>query len=166
MLAGCGGGGDSSGSGTQSSAPAVKGETYSAGNISATVPEGWQAFPFYSGGEESPNTFAVHKGALNAMDMRYTPGVQIQLFPDGDGFGTDLMKAMYENVSDLAPQTLGGFTWEGFTGVSGDIPTALMWTDAGDDNILVAVWLEMEDVTISLDDADVQAIIASIKPNK
>jgi len=185
MLAGCGGGDNagSTGGGTQSSekpaetdkteqAPVgTKGETHSAENVSALVPEGWQAFPFYSGGEESPNTFSVNKGALNAMDISYTPGVQISLFPDGLQFGSNIQKDMYQDVSDLAPQKLGDYTWEGFTGLSKDItgeyvlPFAILWTDAGSDKIQVTVWLELGDNTISLDDEDVQAIIASIKPN-
>ena len=187
MLAGCSGGGgsgNSTGGGTQSTekpgetakteqAPAgVKGETHSAENVSALVPEGWQAFPFYSGGAESPNTFSVHKGALNAMDIWSTPGVQIQFFPDGSGFGSNIKKDMYRDVSDLANQKLGDYTWEGFTGLSKNtkdeyvVPFAIFWTDAGSDKIQVTVWLELGEETISLDDADVQAILASIKPNK
>jgi len=189
MLAGCGdgGGGNSSGGsgGTGGSSanttqpsptPAstgsagVKGETHSAENISALVPEGWKAFPFYSGGDESPNTFSIHKGALTTMDQWYTPGVQIQIFPDGSGFGSNIQKDMYEDVMDLAPLTLGDYTWEGFSGLSKDNsgeytrPFALLWTDAGNDKIQVTVWLEMEEITITLLDADVQAILASIKP--
>jgi len=186
MLAGCSGGGGSgnsagsNGGGTQSSeksaetakTPVVKGETYSAENISALVPEGWQAFPFYSGGEESPNTFSVHKGALNAMDIWYTPGIQIQFFPEGSGFGPGVIRDIYQDISDLAPQKLGDYTWEGFTGLSKNIkdeyvvPFAMFWTDVGNDKILATVWLELGEKTISLDDADVQAILASIRPNK
>ena len=179
MLAGCGSGGGSgdTGSGTQNSAkteqaPAgAKGETHSAGNISALVPDGWKMFPFYSGGEESPITFSIHKGALSAMDQRYTPGVQIQLFPDGSGFGSNTQKDIYEDVMDLAPLTLGDYTWDGFSGLSMDsnreytLPFAILWTDAGNDKIQVTVWLEMEEIAITLLDADVQAIITSIKPN-
>jgi len=179
MLAGCGSGGGSgdTGSGTQNSAkteqaPAgAKGETHSAGNISALVPDGWKMFPFYSGGEESPNTFSVHKGALTALDQWSTPGVQIQLFPDGSGFGSNTQKDMYEDVMDLAPLTLGDYTWEGFSGLSKNsageyvLPFAILWTDAGNDTIQVTVWLEQEGNTITLLDADVQAILTSIKPN-
>jgi len=150
----------------------TNGETHSAENISTLVPEGWKAFPFYSGGGVSPNTFAVHKGALSTMDMRYTPNVQIQLFPDGSGFGSNTHKDMYEDVSDLAPPALGDYKWEGFAGLSKSIagkyelPFAILWTDAGNNKIQVTVWLEIEGITISLDDPDVQAIIANIKLNK
>jgi len=145
--------------------------THSAENISALVPEGWKAFPFYSGGKESPNTFSIHKGALTTMDQWYTPGVQVQLFPDGSGFGSNTQKDMYPDVSDLTPQGLGDYTWEGFTGLAKDNkgefsrPFALLWTDAGSDKIQVTVWLKMEEISISLDDAEVQEIISSIKLN-
>jgi len=175
MLAGCSGGDGGSSPANASSPPAdespagTKGETYSAGNISAVVPEGWMAFPFYSGGEESPNTFSVHKGALSAMDMRSTPGVQIQLFPGGSGFGSNTQKDIYEDVMDLAPLTLGSYTWEGFSGLTKNsageyaLPFSILWTDAGSDKIQVTVWLDMDGNTITLLDADVQGILASIK---
>ena len=176
MLAGCGGGGGGGDteSGTQNSAKTggtPKGETHSTENVSASVPDGWKAFPFYSGGEESPNTFSVHKGALTALDQWATPGVQIQLFPDGSGFGSQTQKDMYEDVEDLAPLTLGDYTWEGFSGLSKNsageyaLPFAILWTDAGNDKIQITVWLEQEGNTITLMDWDVQAIISSIKPN-
>jgi len=185
MLAGCGsGGGNNSGnsenSGSTGNSPAntssppasgnPAGETHSAENISALVPDGWKVFPFYSGGEESPNTFSIHKGASSSMDQWYTPGIQIQFYPDGSGFGSNTDKDMYEDVMDLAPLTLGDYTWSGFSGLSKDNsgdytrPFALLWTDAGNNKIQITVWLEMEDVSITLLDWDVQAIIASIKP--
>ena len=167
MLAGCGGGG---GGGSTDKSPAAgspagaKGETHSAENISALVPDGWKAFPFYSGGDESPNTFSIHKGALSTMDQRYTPGVQIQFFPGGEGFGSNNQKDMYDDVEDMAPLTLGDYTWTGFFGVSSGRPFALLWTDSGSDKIQVTVWTEVEDEVITLLDWDVQAIISSIKP--
>jgi len=176
MLAGCGGGGDngdSAGSDKKDSsktAETSKGETYSAENISATVPDGWKAFPFYSGGEESPNTFSVQKGALTALDIWSTPGIQISLFPDGSGFGSNTQKDMYEDVMDLAPLTVGDYTWSGFSGLSKNsageyvLPFAILWTDAGNDKIQATVWLEMEGNTITLLDWDVQAILGSVKP--
>ena len=44
------------------------------------------------------------------------------------------------------------------------VPLTILWTDAGDAKIQIQIWLEISGETISLDDADVLAIIASIKP--
>jgi len=189
LLAGCGGDeeqGSQTTSGTSTTAGAsttasadvspspssAKGETHDAGNVSALVPDGWKAFPFYSGGEESENTFSVHKGALAAMDIWATPGVQITFFPEGAGFGSNNQKDLYREVADLATQKMGDYTWEGFTAMSRNvkdeyvIPFAIYWTDAGSDKIQAIVWLEQGDAKVSVDDPDVVSIIASIKPSK
>ena len=64
------------------------------------------------------------------------------------------------------PVTLGDYTWKGFTAKSLDTPIAILWTgEEGSDQIQVMICLENGD-KISLEDADVQAILASINVSK
>ena len=46
-----------------------------------------------------------------------------------------------------------------------DYPVAVLWAEDGDDQFQVIIMLEMDDGKISVDDADVKAILASIKPS-
>lgn len=146
----------------------VKGETFDGGNLSALVPDGWMAFhggDVFGDYEEgyNPNVIQVCKGAKNEWDLFSKPYIQINYY----GADTTMMapdKDWYDNTADLDPMKLGDYTWNGFTGISADYPTAILWTEDGGDQFQISIWLEMEDGKISLDDADVQAIIASIQP--
>lgn len=76
------------------------------------------------------------------------------------------MKELYEETADLEPITIGNYTWNGFTGESIGTPIAILWTgEEGAGQIQLTICLENGD-KISLEDADVQAIIASITPSK
>jgi len=159
LLVGCGGGGGSAGS--------VSGEVYDAGNVSALVPKGWKVYPIVDvfddyDGEYDPNGLSINKGAKGAFDQLTTPGLQIKWYASGDGPNNEYSKAFYDDVEDLAPMTIGSRTWKGFTAVSIGYPLALLWTEEGD-IFQVTVWLENGGKKISLDDADVRAILESIQ---
>lgn len=168
ILAGCSGGssGDSS-----SPAPAdIKGETFEGGNISALVPEGWMGFhgmDYFDEYEEGydPNVIQICKGAESEWDQLTTPYVMISYFGlDNPMF--EPSKDFYEEGADLEPITLGDYTWKGFTAKSLDTPIAILWTgEEGSEQIQLMICLENEG-KISLEDADVQAIIASINISK
>lgn len=161
VFAGCGS------SGTQGD-PEVSGETFDGGNVSALVPDGWMAFhgtDVFGDYEEGydPNVIQICKGAKSELDMFSKPYMQINYY----GADTTMMtpgKEWYDDTADLEPMNLGNYTWNGFTGVSMEYPIAILWTEDGDAQFQISIWLEMEDGKISLDDADVQAIIASIQP--
>ena len=144
----------------------VKGETFDGGNISALVPDGWMGFhgvDFFDEYEEGydPNVIQIYKGAKSEWDQFSTPYVMISYYgPDNPMF--EPSKDFYEEGADLEPVTLGDYTWKGFTAKSLDTPIAILWTgEEGEGQIQLMICLENGD-KISLDDADVQAIIASI----
>ena len=160
MLAGCSGANPAS----------IKGETFDGGNISALVPDGWMGFhgvDYFEEYEEgyNPNVIQIAKGAESEWDVLFTPYIMINYYaPDNPMM--EPMKELYEDVSDLEPVTIGDYTWNGFTGTSIDTPIAVLWTgEQGSGQILVTLCLENGD-KISLKDADVQAIIASIQISK
>ena len=75
-------------------------------------------------------------------------------------------KDYYDEGADLEPITLGDYTWKGFTAKSLDTPIAMLWTgEYGEGQIQLMICLENGE-KISLDDVDVQAIIASINISK
>ena len=161
LMTGCGG----SGSGGSK----VSGEAYSTDVMSVTVPKGWKAFPFYKNGNVDDvvqTEIGIHKGAKEGYDMARTPGMTVYFRPNQSK--TSFGKTYYEDVVDLEPFTTGDLRWEGFTGkmqkgYSGDkSPIAALWTSVGNDMFQAFVWLELEGGKITLNDADVKAILASI----
>ena len=160
MLAGC----------SEANPASIKGETFDGGNISALVPDGWMGFhgvDYFEEYEEgyNPNVIQIAKGAESEWDLLSTPYIMVNYYaPDNPMM--EPMKELYEDVSDLEPVTIGDYTWNGFTGTSIDTPIAVLWTgEQGSGQILVTLCLENGD-KISLKDADVQAIIASIQISK
>ncbi len=164
--------GNSGNGGQPAAEPAeVKGETYDAGNVSALVPEGWKAFGIADiwaeeEGALDPNSVQIAKGATEDYELYSKPSVLINYY-DAE---TDMMvidKELYDEGKDLEPQEIGGRTWNGFTAKSLDTPMTVLWTgEAGSDQFQVTVWTDMGDGTITLEDADVQAIIASVAAAK
>ena len=145
----------------------VEGEVYDAGSVSALVPEGWKAFPvadFWSDDADAvdPTTFQIVKDGETEWDILTKPYVQIFYY----GADTDMLtpdSSWYDDAEDLDSFTTGDYTWEGFTGKSFDVPITILWTEVGDIQYQINMCTETDDETISLEDADVQAILASIE---
>ena len=162
MLTGCGDKG-----GDKKADAGVKGEVYDAGNVDVFVPEGWMAIPVSDiwAEEENavdPDQIQVYKGAESEWDILTCPGVDVVYYDEK----TDMMKPSsdwYDEAKDIEPITAGDKTWEGFTGTSFEAPLAILWTgEAGGDQFQVTVWLETDEATIALDDADFLAILEGV----
>lgn len=160
MLAGCSGG-------AAPKDPAdVKGETFGDGNVSALVPTGWMGFngaDFFQDYEEGydPNVIQIAKGAKSEFDLFSKPYIQINYY----GAETSMAEPysdLYDDVVELDPVSIGSRTWNGFTAKSADLPIAILWTEDGEDQYQLTIWLESGNSKISLEDAEVKAIIASI----
>ena len=162
LAAGCGS--------SEASDPAeVKGEVFDAGEVSALVPEGWMAIPGSDlfdeyEGDTNPFSFSIYKGAKSEWDMFSCPGLTISFYPADEEFYS--AKDWYDEVQDLDPITMDNYTWTGYTGKSLDTPITVLEAKDGDNDFQVSLTTEMDNKTISLEDADVQAIIASIQPSK
>lgn len=169
VFAGCSSNGDTGaadaaeGDGAQSAE--VSGETFDGGNISVLVPDGWMAFhgvDYFEDYDEGydPNVVNVVKDGEDEFSMFTNPYIQIYYYgADSDMY---VAKELYEDAEDIDPITLGNYTWEGFTAESLDMPFTLLYTEDGDDQFQVTIWTKTDEGEISLDDADAQAIIASI----
>ena len=180
ILVGCSGG-------SSATDPAdIKGETFDGGNVSALVPDGWMGFhgvDFFDEYEEGydPNVIQIYKGAKSEWDQFSTPYVMISYYGPDNPMSTPYVmisyygpdnpmyepsKDYYEEGADLEPFTTGSYTWKGFTAKSLDTPIAMLWTgEYGEGQIQLMICLENGE-KISLDDVDVQAILASINISK
>ncbi|MBQ9833148.1 MAG: hypothetical protein IJO48_05380 [Clostridia bacterium] len=146
----------------------ITGEVFDAGNVSAMVPKGWKAFPvsdIFSDveGATNPDQVQIVKGGETEFDTLTKPYIHVTYYgPNSSLLTPD--KEWYDEATDIEPLTLGGREWKGFTGKSFDLPITVIWTeeDANDQQYQVNIFLETSSGKISLEDADVQAIIASI----
>jgi predicted small lipoprotein YifL len=152
-------------------AEADSGELFDAGNVNVMVPAGWKAFPvsdIFSEEENAtdPDGIQVAKGAESEWDLLSKPYLDIDFY-DADTSGLLTPdKEWYDNAADISPLTTGDLTWEGFSAVSFEMPMTIIWTtDSEGNQYQVTIWTEMTDGNISLDDADVQAILASLSPS-
>ena len=161
LFVGCGDDSGNNGGGT------IEGETYNAGNVSALVPEGWKAFPVPDVFADEPNTMdpnalRICKGGETDMDIFTKPYVQINYYGEDTTLAVP-SKDFYDNAVDLAPITCGNLTWNGFTADSMGTPIAILWAENGDIQYQLSFFLGASGGTISLEDADVKAIIESVK---
>ena len=144
----------------------VKGETFDGGNIEVFVPEGWKAYhgPDVFGDYEEgydPNVVNIGKGVENELELFSKPMVNIHY--SGDKSLIMPSKEMYEDGKDIADIKTGDYTWKGFTGVSMGYPIAILFTEFNDNQIQASITLENGDIKISLEDADVLALLEGIK---
>ena len=75
-------------------------------------------------------------------------------------------KELYKDGKDIEDIRTDAHTWRGYTATSVGYPIAVLFTEDGDEQIQVAVTLENGDEKISLEDADVLAILEGIKVKK
>lgn len=147
----------------------VKGEVYDTGIFKTLIPEGWKAFPvsdMFSEEENAtdPEKLQIIKGGETEWDLFSKPYVAINIFPNNSLLTPS--KDWYDNAADLEPLAIGGYTWNGFTAESAGVPMAMLWTeDAKGNDIQVTVMLKTTDGEVTLEDADVRAIIESIQAN-
>lgn len=148
--------------------PDVPGTMYDTGEFKALVPEGWAAFPITDAFSEDhavdTSCFNIIKEGTSDLDLFSKPYVRL------DYYGPDTMmmtpdSEYYENVEDVKPMQLGAHSWSGFIGEDGYGKSAVLWTEEGDIQYQAIIWLEVEGKTITLEDKDVQAILASVEPS-
>ena len=124
----------------------VKGETKDVGDFTVLVPEGWMGNAL-----TTKNQYHIYKGAKQESDMWSSPCVQITYLQGNTDDGMRSIGMMYEDVKELDPITIGNYK-----------PVTYLYSvEAGPFG--VAVYTEVNGKTISLEDADFQAIMASLK---
>ena len=153
IMAGCGG-------------TSVSGETYETEVLSVLVPEGWKAFPYYQAGSQEviPGTVGIRKGATDINDQMRTPGLLIAITKRTNLI--TISKSSFADGEDVEPFQMGKYTWTGIKGTfslgSTVTPMIMVQTLNEGYNYRVDFILEGSGKKISMDDADVKAIIQSI----
>ena len=147
----------------------VTGETFDAGKVSALVPNGWKAFPQHDVFSDDakamlPDVINIIKGGSSDTDMFTKPYIRFD-FGDAEKtlYFTD--KDFYDDVADLEPITTGEHTWNGFSCTSLGYKMIILCCEDGDLQYQATIYTEQSNGKISLDDADVQAILASVAPS-
>ena len=165
MLAACGGSEGEAADGE------IKGDVFDAGNVSALVPKGWKAFPVTDAwaeeeGAMDPNQVSICKDGDSEWDLFSKPYISVIYYgADEELYPPD--SSWYDNPVDIEDIKLSNLTWEGYTADSFGVPMAILWADDGAGNEYQAnIVLKTDEGEISLDDADVLAILESVKPSK
>lgn len=145
----------------------ISGEIIDTGDISALCPDGWKNYPqndFFSDDEDAIDTKTLdfRKGAETEDDAYTTPGVTIRFY----GVDWDFM-APEDNFEGefkaWGPMNLNGKIASGLIGLTDSEKFAIVYVDVDGGELEVMVQLEQFEQTISLDDDDVLAILASLE---
>lgn len=136
-------------------------DLFDSGCFRTVVPDGWMAFcGIDSSGNATPKKVHIYKGARFQTDIFTHVGITICFFGQKDYYLSP--KFFYDNVVDMEPFVLGAYTWNGYTCTSLDYPYTML--EARQDGCVLQVMILMKngDDALSLDDADVQAILAGL----
>ena len=153
---------------SEESTPSAAGELYDTGSFQVEVAAAWTAFPvsdLFSEEEDAidPTALSICKDATSDWSTLTNPNLRIDYYgPDTAMMQPD--SSWYDDAADLEPIELDNYTWNGFTAVSMDYPMAILWAEDGDHQFQVSVWLEMDNGAITLEDADLLAMLGSIRP--
>lgn len=140
--------------------------TYDTGKFTVEVPEGWKEFPVSDvfGEEEDGidhDVIQIVKGGENAYDTLTHPYVYINFYDENTTMATPSAD-FYDEGKALEPITIGSRTWEGFDALTMGYPITVLWTYEGDTSYQVTLYREQGEESISVEDADVKQIIASL----
>jgi len=152
-LCACGGGGG------------VKGETYDVGEFTVLCPDGWKAYQqkemWAEEGVMATDEIILCKGGKEDMDTWTKPIVTIS-YENPDSEMTPPQSTFYDDAMDLeSAVTIGERSWEGFTAKTMDRPITVIWT-LEPDQFQITLSTPSDQEEIKLEDADVNALIASL----
>ena len=139
----------------------MKSDLFDGGYFRIVVPDGWMAF-FGIDSECRMTQKKVHvfKEAKLETDIFTHAGITICFFGEQDIYVST--RFFYDNVENLEPFFLGAYTWHGYTCTSFGYPYTIL--EAKQDGCVFQVMILRKngEYEISLADADVQAILASL----
>lgn len=175
MLVGCHGNGDPDGA--RDTNTEITGEIYDTGELRALVPDGWAAFPIPDVFADEPDAvktscFHIIKDGASDRDIHAKPYIRLECLESGVQIA-DPDPALDKNLEDVGPLDLGGHSWSGyvcedcFGGYGKPVigKMAVLYTEDGNTLYEAVIRLEFngQKGKISLEDRDVQAILASVQ---
>ena len=138
-----------------------KSEVYDNGVISVTVPKGWMVYESKNSNNEVVKTNLSVVKTTDKSKIMDSPMVTIS-YAGADKTLYPVTKDFYEDTEDLAVWEIGGKKFEGFKGTSFGAEMLYYFAVDGDKEYQVVIWPNMKNGTISLQDADVKAIVESL----
>ena len=133
---------------------------FAPGRLSVPVPSGWGAFLADAADDTS---VTLVKGGSSMMDLIFNPAISVMYTP----LGTLVLDSrdIQESSEDIEPFSLGGYDWTGYSYSSYGLSGIRINTEGNFGTITVSIsprGMAGGDETISLEDADVQAILSGI----
>lgn len=155
-----------------SSASTIEGKEIDAGEVAALCPTGWKSVgveDLEASDSESIRSDALRfvKDGSSSEDIYNNAYIEITYYKDSSSFKSVDAQEWYENVNELEKKNYGTLTWEGYSAVSMGKSFVYLETQKDKAYITATLWTqEGNEVSASLDDADAQAILASITIKK
>ncbi len=146
----------------------VKGETFDTGEFSVLVPDGWKLREVSFSGEVDPSSVQIFKGAKEELDYFTTPYIYVRSCANQDSV-TDALTWAQAYDADSAEQldavTTGDFKWDAAKADTGNGSYGDMFILTANEpyKFRIDIASEKDGTKLSLEDADVQAILASLK---
>lgn len=148
----------------ETNADPIQSVPFSTGEFTVQVPEGWFVAEVYNILEEPISSrLRLAKGEGDEMEYGSFPHLEITFFSPEFYLEHEDPEA-YEDVEMIDACTFGDKTFSGFSGKSNGQKMVHLWCNAETTQFTVTVWINGELDSVSIQDADVQAIIASLKP--
>ncbi|MBR6652555.1 MAG: hypothetical protein IKL30_05255, partial [Anaerotignum sp.] len=114
--------------------------------------------------EMDPDIMHIIKGGSKDTDMLSHAYIRLEYFgPDRWMLTPD--KEWYEDCTDLQSFEAGGYTWNGFSGMTMDAPITVLWTEADNIGYQLNLMTDADKSSFKLEDADVQAILMTLRPS-
>ncbi len=145
--------------------------TYNVGDFTVFVPEGWTAIPVPDHTDPAKTASddillakgAVYSEAQNTWNTDSCPSFYITYLGKEDFSGAPGGREYYAanfTVTDMPDTKIGSLTWQGYSVNPIGAPVYMMWAASGEGGYYTSLSTAYG---LTLEDADVQAILGSLK---
>lgn len=149
----------------------VTGEIYDTGQFQVLVPETWRVLPitdpFQEGRPVMTDCVFLRKGGESDWKVTEKPYIRIECYSEEREQRQIPQEYLQHNAREVVPMELGRLTWQGYTAddYQGRVNLgrfAVLWAEDEQYIYQVYIWFESGGEKISLEDRDLQAILASV----
>lgn len=145
----------------------VSGQIFEVGKFTVLIPEGWFAHPMYMDNVIRDNQVNVVKGTDDPQKAFDAPLLTLTYGSPSSSIGF-VEKDFYEDpeARDIEPVVIGGKTFKGYTAKAFGSDMLYLFAEDGEEQYQVAMFYNQKNGQISLEDADVRAIIESFNSKR
>lgn len=147
--------------------PAISGQIIEVGKFTVLIPEGWFAHPVYMNEALRDDQVNVVKGTDDPAKAFDAPLLSLS-FGSKERPISFVDKEFYDDsdAKDIEPVVIGGRTFRGYTAKSLGYDLLYLFAEEGGQQFQVVMYYNQPEGQISLEDADVRAIIESFNPKQ